>query len=49
MHLIVYSSDFNCSDFDVEKELEQIEANAKKNNKKENITGVLFYHNNKFF
>ncbi len=46
LKLIIYTSDYTGQDID--KDLGLIEYNAKKKNPIFNITGVLFYHNNRF-
>ena len=47
MHTIVYSSEVT-SDQAIEGMLENITSVAKKNNPKEEITGILFFHNQRF-
>ena len=49
MHLIVYTSEFNSSDYSIDEELDKIKSSAKKNNAEQEVTGVLFYHNGRFF
>jgi len=48
MHLIVYTSETDLTGNDVNNVLKDISKKAKINNKKLNITGLLFYHNQRF-
>lgn len=48
MHVILYTSEVNIPQVDVNSELPSIIKKAKFNNKKYEITGLLFYHNHYF-
>ena len=48
MHLITYISDYKGTDATIHDDIDQITSVAKARNAKDEITGVLFYMENKF-
>ena len=48
MHLIIYSSEYTGSDEDIDEVLSDIVTSSKTNNLASKITGLLFYHNQRF-
>jgi len=48
MHLIVYTSEFNLDNSKADITLSNISSKAKDNNPETGITGLLFYHNQRF-
>ena len=48
MHLIIYTSKSTIASSVIEKEMLKISQQAKINNQKHNITGLLFFHNGLF-
>lgn len=48
MHIIVYISEYTGSDSDIETDIAEITKTAKINNSKNEITGLLFYHDHHF-
>lgn len=48
MHLIVYTSESTSNNTDINKTLNDISKKARINNKNLDITGLLFYHNQRF-
>lgn len=48
MHIIIYVSDYNGHGTEIGHDLDNIVTVSKKRNSERGITGVLFYHNQKF-
>ena len=48
MHLIIYTSKSTIASSVIDEEMLKISQQAKKNNQKHNITGILFFHNGTF-
>lgn len=48
MHLIIYTSEYTGDLGKVDSVLQSVVTSAQKNNRKRDITGVLFYHNGRF-
>jgi len=48
MHIIVYSSEYTADNESIDNVLADIVTTAKANNPERGISGLLFYHNNRF-